>query len=218
MGEGYKEPQKCENLEELFKSWRNCQKDLCEEDRGKSFTSDGFLGDEEEFKRQDERVLYILKEANSKNADETLRIEDGGFWAHRVINRETDEKPGELLNTIRDLQNIIIIEEKTDDISVLKHAAYMNLDKRGGSNSSDKQKIKEYVDKFEEYIIKEINIINPTIIIECGTYSFMESIHARIKCKKIVDMWHPGYSRFLKGGKKRYMEEFVKRYNKTNED
>lgn len=46
----------------------------------------------------------------------------------------------------------------------------MNINKRGGSSSTDFKELNKYAEKYKEFIKREIEIINPDYIICCGSY------------------------------------------------
>ena len=46
----------------------------------------------------------------------------------------------------------------------------MNINKRGGSSSTDFKELNKYAEKYKEFLKREIEIINPDYIICCGSY------------------------------------------------
>ena len=71
--------------------------------------------------------------------------------------------------------------------------AYMNLNKRGGFGSTNFAHLKHYVVKYRGYILKEIEIINPDIIVCGGTCRTLNNLN--IKCSEIRNDYHPAYSK-----------------------
>ena len=65
------------------------------------------------------------------------------------------------------------ITDNYDDLkNALKQAAFMNLNKSGGYADSDKNYFLSYCEKFSSNICKEIEIIDPQIIVLIGAKSY----------------------------------------------
>ena len=172
-------------FEKLFNEWRGQQENEPGYEYKRtgiakdSFTIDGIV-DEECWnglaKKKKNKVLYILREANG-NASEMGpegKIVDGGeFWFQEcVIGRKT-KVTDNIFQRIKEIQKIIqgytgVDVDSTKEI--LREVAYMNLNKRGGGASVDWKIFNAYIEKYKEYIKKEIAIIKPDIIVCCGTY------------------------------------------------
>ena len=74
--------------------------------------------------------------------------------------------------------------------------AYMNLNKRGGFGSTNFAHLKHYVVKYRGYILKEIEIINPDIIVCGGTCGTLKALNKEIIDEKhLKDDYHPASSR-----------------------
>lgn len=89
----------------------------------------------------------------------------------------------------------------------LKKIAFMNLNKHGGFGNIQGENFLKYIETYKDYIRREIEIINPDVIVWCGcnTYKkkYMDAIFADKtvwKKKKlslnekevpILRMWHP---------------------------
>ena len=71
--------------------------------------------------------------------------------------------------------------------------AYINLNKRGGFGSTNHARLKHYVNEYKCYISKEIEIINPDIIVCGGTYGIVNALN--IKCHEIRNDYHPSARR-----------------------
>ena len=75
----------------------------------------------------------------------------------------------------------------------------MNLNKRGGFDSCDEKVLKEYTERYGLFIAKEIALIDPEVIICCGsgvgalvedTVNQWKEV-AHINCKIIIRVPHP---------------------------
>lgn len=100
MGEEYKSPEKCENLEDLFDSWRYCwwdsdkykdetkHKGCFNEDykgREKWFFPDGFLSNNNKCE-----ILFISKESHEEEAPNNDSNTD--FWMRRMVGGSDEYK------------------------------------------------------------------------------------------------------------------------------
>ena len=164
-----------------------------------SFTYDGFV-----FNEKDNTVLYILAESNLCNNN----MENDTFWFKSVykiknnnlkITKRIEKMQEHLCNKISGLSKM--------DIS------YMNINKRGGFAECDKRILYNYYEKYKEnYIWKEIEIINPKIIVFCaGVNEIFEDLKENITCKYIINMYHPSYQ-FMSDEK--YQEKFKQEFDK----
>lgn len=69
----------------------------------------------------------------------------------------------------------------------------------GGFGSTNFAHLKHYVVKYRCYILKEIEIINPYIIVCGGTCGTLKALNKKIIDKKYLkDDYHPAYSRHKK--------------------
>lgn len=188
------------NLNSLFNAW---EKETYEY-KGK-FVKDGII-DESKYNIAPKKLLFIAKEPNDPEQSSwdfrdywkkefkysfSYRIAE---WAYGILNK---------FNTSYDeLQNIRDILHET-----LLNIAFMNIKKCGGKGTSNKSEIISYYKKNRQYILKEIEIIDPDIIILC--LSFCNDIRndlfpdykweksgyniyiAKLNDIKVVDYYHP---------------------------
>lgn len=87
--------------------------------------------------------------------------------------------------------------EITSDYNELKSAlskvAYMNINKMGGSDRTNGKELDNYFYEYKDYIFKEIDLINPSVIVVMtkGSHVFNE-IKNKYNDKKIIEMVHTG--------------------------
>lgn len=75
--------------------------------------------------------------------------------------------------------------------NALKGTAVMNLNKRGGGKSEDQNIFPIYCDKYNAFIRREIELINPNVIIWCaGTVDYKEFVSQKVS---IIPMYHTAY-------------------------
>ena len=218
-----------------------------------SFVKDGFIS--KDGNNNFNGILFILKEANVLNYGagrenayecEPYRDEQFDFYRKYIENKKIDnrsnqkEKMGRIayyLENIKDNKkdkDIEIIKENNNYKDSLDRAAFMNLNKRGGANKTNDGCLYSYIRKYKKFIEKQIELIDPKIIICIGTYRYLYSIGIinEHNEKKYFDMWHTAYpmprkkdesGKVIKNNRNMtyglgnknvdlYLEEFVKRY------
>ena len=204
---------KTEKLNELFENWKKEQEQesnlkidyeentipVLKVDKN-SFTYDGFVFDE-----KDNTVLYILAESNLGSNNR----ENETFWFKSVYKIENNNL--KLTRRIEKMQEYLC--EKSPELSTMD-LSYMNINKRGGFAECDKRVLYNYYEKYKEnYIWKEIEIINPKIIVFCaGVNEIFEDLKKNVSCKYVVNMYHPSYQ-FVSDEK--YIEKFKQEFDKV---
>ncbi len=165
----------CKDLESLFAVWQEAHRNeknyeltfpgkgtLPEEFRN-NWTDDGYLSDN----KDDIDILFILKEPNEQGSIDKKDEKVFGhkeFWIKNNINNFKSSICRRAYLTAKK----IIGNDLTKETWIYK-AAIMNLNKRGGYKRTDNRKITNYVKTYKGFITKQIEIINPKIIVfMCG--------------------------------------------------
>ena len=184
----------CKTLEDLFDRWSNKK-------GHEFFCRDGFVN-EKAFDIK-ERILFIAKESNiSKGTDKDF------FWLQSVANGNSDSKILSRRISIMTnayYNNFSCVNKSLDN---LQKIAYMNINKSGGSSRTNTTKLWEYANYHKDYILKEIEIIKPELIVCCGklVYEIISDIlGTKINDHKVIEVYHPSY--FFISDKK-YLERF----------
>lgn len=217
------------NLDELFALWRHAH---AIEENYEATTTTGiekvsFIADGYIFKDSYKGVLFVLKEVNlldHKNDSYIASHREHITWYKDFIKEEKNvnrpkqhEKMGRMACYVLDKNESPSKEEIKAGLS---RAAFMNLNKRGGSNVA--KKVEPYTTKYAEFIKKQISLLNPSVIICLGTFEQVKRI-VDTNDRQVIDMWHPAYR--MPGLKRDsqckidknvdlYMREFVKRFEK----
>lgn len=183
--------ERCSNLEELFVLWRAahlCEqrsegypdtypisrdgKKVSDEDMEKfkgSFCPDGVTRMESPAGQpctQNVQVLFILKESNLSGYGAIVPETGGHFWFNECINDSTRKAYANRFQAVFE----ILGRNHTEPFG------YMNLNKRGGfENCRDKQ-LKQYVQKYRAFILREIELLSPEIIVCCGCFNVVAGI------------------------------------------
>ena len=196
-----------EDLNKLFMKWKEEQAN--EEDTTTipfnkvdktRFTYDGFV-----FEEKDNTVLYILKESNLLNGTKA----NDEFWFKEIYKEQNNKNI--ITRRIEKMQKYICLNipnMSNRDIS------YMNINKRGGFTGNDEDAMYNYYERYKEkYIWKEIEIINPMIIVFCAKdKKIYDDLVKNLNVKYAIKMDHP--SNYYISDKK-YIEKFKERFNKV---
>ncbi len=237
---------KINNLDDLFKEWSEFQfndglydmlQKYCSNLKQDAFARDGIVNDSV-YCNCGFRVLYVMSESN---ADEYVEnVENQSEWdlnkEFRRFSDKGEDWPSRLKTKICEMQRIILKTETGTYVDIheaAKTIAVMNLNKRGGGKSISNKYLLEYfepyVEKHQDFIKREVEIINPDLIICCGNVPFdlMKKYGLNKVFKdKAMHMWHPSYTQIPKGRVesencisksiiiRRYVGEFEKRYSK----
>lgn len=193
----------CTDLESLFAVWQEAhseEKDLKNtfpknhedenppEEFCKNWNDDGYLSDNKE----DIDILFVLKEPNDQSALYNKEFFNRGFWIKNNINNFRCAIPRRMYKATKKL----ISEDLTKETWIRK-AAVMNLNKRGGYNRTDPMQLLNYVKTYKAFICKEIEIINPKIIVFlCGVNDDTKNIINELNLPDkycIFYSYHPSY-------------------------
>ena len=191
---------KTEKLDSLFDKWIEDFPKY----KGK-FNRDGIIN-EHEYERQSTKLLFLAKEPNDPKQSEGDFRE---WWSKGVkysFSHRICEWAYGLLNDFPPVVNLPYSDEKRKE--VMAKIAFMNLKKSGGKASADHDAIAQTLKEEQKYILEEINIISPEVIIggigcrEYWKYIFPEVQFkdsgfdikvARANRYKIIDYYHPSY-------------------------
>lgn len=197
-------------ITELFEKWKKEQAIETDEDYNNykfenvsktSFLPDGII-DVKMYFNASKKVLFIAKEANWGGSDTENKVEgcDGDFWLQSVVTN-TGEFAGKETNFSKGLAMLynayITNSFDSPDYSHngLKNVAFINLNKRGGYSFCSYQTLVGYVQRYGKHIAEQIDLINPDIIICCGT-KLVDIVkrYAKPNCSaKIIGVYHPSY-------------------------
>ena len=189
-----------------------------------SFTYDGIINPPE-YAKQGTKYLFISKESNIENEKDQrpFRSDGDNFWLRDVCLQK--EKPKIFSKRLAMLANAIYsldFERVNKCHDILNKVAFMNLNKRGGLSESRretntnkskgktnthkskgetipeyKEYYKEYTKKYACFIKREIDMIEPDIIICCGSgmKHLLEEIGVSSPKYTIIEVYHPSYWR-----------------------
>jgi len=193
-----------DQLNILFEEWKKQYKKNNEDP--KDFAKDGIIN-EEKFNNTSLKLLFIAKETNRGHGDFRSwwqgKEDDGkvkGQFSKRIF-----EWAYSIFHNFPGLE--LIPNDQSNRISTLSKVAFMNLKKTPGVNKASPKEIKKTVINFKLYILNEIEIIGPNIIIGgISDSTLWDDIFSSLDVKttkingrkvmrtkkiRIVDFYHP---------------------------
>lgn len=197
---------KISNLDELFEKWKqehseenDYQKTTVEKIEKNSFVADGYIY-ENQYRNSKTKILFVLKEANiadylnkQNNADERNQY---GFYRSYIEENNGLNNPKQQEKMARMAYCILNSSESQMNLSHSQIAnslgccSFMNINKRGGANSTNNKVMNAYIEKYKCYIDKEIELLNPDVIIYVGKTMYKYSKSDR---PTQIQMWHTAY-------------------------
>lgn len=157
------------------------------------FCPDGFVTDEDPGAGDVEKatVLFMFREANisddvvSCNGQITLRKADR-FWLAEQWNDPHREE------LVKHNPYVGFMAKHIEGISIGR-IAVMDLNKRGGFGTCNHTRLRHYVEVYEPFIRREIDIISPNIIICGGTFGTVKELlpNGLANRVKVWDCHHP---------------------------
>ncbi len=200
-----------QEIENLFAEWQTLQQKESYKEYLKygapeiakdSFTYDGVINPPE-YAKQGTKYLFISKESNIENEKDQrpFRSDGDNFWLRDVcLQKEKPQKPKPSMfsNRLAMFANAIYsldFESVNKCHDVLNKVAFMNLNKRGGLSESKRKTIRKYTKKYAGFIKREIDMIEPDIIICCGSdlRHRLGKIGICSPRYTIIEVYHPSY-------------------------
>lgn len=211
-----------EQLEQLFLKWELAQENesdsLWQLTKGGNnitkshFRRDGII-DEAVFAKETRKTLFISNEANDDEYSAKTNAKPNNIDDYRrYCETGYDDWLGKMRERTSALYKIVAgigIMEMSDADAAL-HYAVMDLNKRGGgSDVKSAAHIEEYCKYYQNFIKREIEIINPDVVVWLGTKTYDMELHSKYlgaECEKdkryfiidhkkvpILRMWHTSY-------------------------
>lgn len=196
----------CNEIKDLFEIWQCAQKDenvletkSCDAFVDPcSYTIDGIINADHYDTRGKRRILLIAKESNEfgdrPSICTNLKCANGnGFWVAQNININN-----RFINGLAVLCNGLMnpsFGKPSIDKTALEASAFMNINKRAGFKKCNQKVLNRYFDAYKPFIVQEINLINPTDIICCGSgvIGLIKSIIEDINEPSLYMAIHPSH-------------------------
>lgn len=170
---------KTEQLNNLFVEWE----DAVPEYKGK-FIKDGILN-ETKYNSAKYKILFLMKEPNNR---EQMPGDFREWWedsiSHAFPKRIAEWSYG-LLNNFPPFDEIM--DKSKLAHHAIQHIALANIKKSGGGGTSEFEAIEKHLNLNQDFLHREIKIINPDIII-LGTS--WQNLRNQIFPKSKIKEWH----------------------------
>ena len=221
------EVQNCKTIDELMIHWKNKtpyetayihekeKYNLTIDHKNNFFIPDGII-DENAWNTLPlgKKVLFVLKEAYEDNHDRSSwalndELREHGPWSS-IWNRVCEWVYGIVNSTVDAVEGYCVLDKELMNL-YLRKSAVVNIKKSSGGHSSVYGEISAYADADAEEIIKEIELIDPDIIICGSTFGDINRITGNTMVKGSNDNWFY-YSNII-GGKERL---FIDYYHPAN--
>lgn len=187
---------KTAQLNALFEEWQLAMKD----ELG-GFVADGII-DEQLFEQANRKILFITKEPNNP----TQKAGDFREWWQQPLEGGFSMRIAEWAHGL--LYDFPVFDSISDEQrhKAIGSIAFMNLKKVGGGGSAEGSTISEHTKKYHNYLLREIDIIQPDIIITgisgmplrealFGKLSWKASGYgiqiAKFNGARVIDFYHP---------------------------
>lgn len=155
----------------LFNEWRKARPEY-----GEDFVDDGII-DEDLYHASNKRVLIVLKETNGCPKDLRSCIREYwqgpkytvwhniSRWIYGIQHTTKNSIPGRT-------------EAERYKTEALLSSAVMNVKKKAGGAYSDMDEVKDYAIMDAEFIYREIELINPEVIIFGNTFPILREVYS----------------------------------------
>ena len=175
------------------------------------------------------RIMWILKEINSDgDGDQWNMIDTIKDWSGKPIPKNWRKTFNNILYTTNGILTKTLWEDQQDQdehpeiTHQLSKIAYCNIKKVPGSSQTDMSLLKKYYNASEKHVLKQINKLEPQVIIFGNTYDIIEPDLSNLDYKKVeyktmeayyssnqimINAYHPQY---LKIDSKDYCNDIIK--------
>lgn len=137
------------------------------------FNYDGVISTED-WDSCGKKVLFVLKETNEAKQNivnainRAIEVKASGWWRGKVLRRVGRwayglQKYDGAVPSLRDAK----LNEKIAVMSI----AYINIRKTSGSARTDQKSFDAHAREFAPFVRRQIELINPDIVVLCGTYN-----------------------------------------------
>ncbi len=217
---------KCKTIDELFNIWKNKASETVTYKSGKiekaavidhsknKFIPDGIVNNEIWQDSEHKKILYVLKEAYVSKDDEAY---DLAKWLRddhpdrRIWNRVARWTYGIQNTTANEVARYIpyIDKDKRLRDQLFEQIAVINLKKSNGESTSVIEEVAAYAQADREEIIRELQLIDPDIVICGSTFWILYQIvfgNEPLKGSQACDNWY--YYKNLDGKERLYIDYY----------
>jgi len=177
-------------------------------DGGDYLIEDGIdMNKMDEYMSQEPRILFVFKESNESGTTRKCRksIFDEKEWFGSFVNDRSDKKG---ISMCAKMYKFIVAKHNGENVKIrelkvdakdINNFAYINISKRGnGGKASDDDYIKGIIEKDAAYLRKQIEILNPKVVVVGGknvSEKYVEEIieKSSLKDVKLIQIEHFTY-------------------------
>ena len=207
------------------------------------FITDGIVDPETWFESKGERILFLLKEAyssegpvewdlpswlRSKRCMEKCKNDCSKCWPSGTTYNHVAEAVYMILNPDLGFDEWFGLESrksreyKLTRKSLLEKIAVINIKKYDGKKKSEDEDLKKHIKEHGELLKKQIESINPTVIICGGTYSYLKELYdledldnefnggTMLGDIKVIAAYHPSKQMSSKDKAEMIFEQYMK--------
>ena len=191
-----------DKLNKLFRDWQSRPRHQDNIKQGLGFVRDGVI-DEEKWERANPKILFLAKETPNDGyerinwrLDTMIREEWGKAYYQLWLN--VSRWTYGILHTTKD--NIPDFPDAKVARTELFNSAFVNIKKSGGSSTSNNRDLKTYVKEDGDLIAKQLELINPDVIVFCNTWHLTkellehEMVYTWVNRRDrqiLIDYYHP---------------------------
>ncbi|MCK4426986.1 MAG: hypothetical protein KAW16_00730 [candidate division Zixibacteria bacterium] len=157
-------------LDELFKEWLKFYQSKGIPTKG--FSRDGVV-DEDRFEKARRRILFILRETNDFPESNEFRGDLRTFLSQTLKWQLWHAVGRWACGILNDFPDYRECDDRQKIHNAIRQIAIINLKKITGGSWSDLDEINETAHRDKEFIKKEVDIIDPQVIVTCGTWSHL---------------------------------------------
>lgn len=171
--------------DDLFTAWKAAIP------RERHFNGDGIIS-KSNWDSCPAKVLFILKETNQAEQNIVSAINkaidnsSSGWWRGKVLRRVGRWAYGLQTydGTVSPFKDAVLNEKHA-----LRSIAYINIKKTSGGAITNAKDFDAHAQKFAVFVRKQVNLIQPNIVVLCGTYQPVKR-HIFPELKKVSERVH----------------------------
>jgi hypothetical protein len=141
--------------------------------KGWHFNRDGVIS-KESWDDSSTKVLFVLKETNEANQNlvtainRAIEVKKSGWWRGKVLRRV-----GRWGYGLQNYNGVVpsLKDAKLHEKSAVKSIAYINIRKTSGRARTNKKTFDAHASEFAPFVRRQIELIQPDIVVLCGTYN-----------------------------------------------
>ena len=190
-----------ERLNKLFAEWKQKRKKEAER-----MCLDGIIC-EKNYERANPKLLFVAKEPNNPERPGSNYREGFSKEVKHTFSKRLCEWAYGVWNGFPSLSEFDA-KADTDKLEVMRSISFMNLKKVGGTGKADHEKIRSVTNRDKDLLRRQIEIIDPDIIIGgvrgISPWSLLFPIIAFQNCGfdipvarvgrvRVIDFYHPSY-------------------------